>query len=41
MSDSEGANEPGATAAETNSGDQQVSSSVIHNHTPDSEASDP
>lgn len=31
MADSEGANEPGATAAETNGGDQQVSSSVIQN----------
>lgn len=41
MSDSEGANEPGAAAAETNGGEQQVSGSLIHNHASDSEASDP
>lgn len=40
MSDNVGANEPGATAAETNGGDQQVWSSVIHIHTSDSEAAD-
>lgn len=33
MADREGANEPGATAAETNGGGQQVLSSVTQNHT--------
>lgn len=41
MSDSEGANEPRAAAAEPNGGEQQVSGGLIHNHAPDSEASDP
>lgn len=38
MSDSEGANQPGAAAAETNGGEQQVSSGLIHNHASDSES---
>lgn len=37
MSDSEGANEPAAAAAETNGGEQQVSGGLIHNHTSDPE----
>lgn len=32
MADSEGANEPGATAADSNGGELQVLSSVTQNH---------
>lgn len=41
MADSEGANEPGATAAETNGGDQQVKQRGPESQLLDPEAADP